>query len=165
MAFQLLSCSCKVSATNCDNDERAPRIVCWCFMMRTAVIEVVFTTIEQHAVTRSRNSYMNRVNEWLSQRGCFWLQKSVVLIQSSTFFWGGAIITQEHLYLKLFISSMTFGRRQNAFSWLVWTLVLTLSVNNQTTLANLITCRIKQHPLFWCIHEHFLSQGSWLHGD
>ena len=35
------------------------------------------------------------------------------------FFGGGAIITQEHLYLKLFISSMTFGRRQNAFSWLV----------------------------------------------
>ena len=70
MAFQLLSCSCKVSATNCDNDERAPRIVCWCFMMRTAVIEVVFTTIEQHAVTRSRYSYMNGVNEWMSQRGC-----------------------------------------------------------------------------------------------
>ena len=98
---------------------------------------------------------MNALGQWLSQRGCFWLQKSVVLIQSSTFFLGGAIITQEHLYLKLFISSMTFGRRQNAFSWLVWTLVLTLLVNNQTSLANLITCRVKQHPLFWCIHEHF----------
>ena len=63
MAFQLLSCSCKVSATNFDNNERAPDIVCLHIMTRTAFIEVVFTTIEQHAVTRNRYSYMNEVNE------------------------------------------------------------------------------------------------------
>ena len=83
MAFQLLSSSSKVSATNCDNNERAPDIVCLHNMTRTAFIEVIFTTIEQHAVTRSRYSCMNGVNEWMSQRGNLWSQLLYIIY----FFW------------------------------------------------------------------------------